>query len=176
MTSPFTAGRKLRVSELAESIPLFCRQLTAQTVNNSATFVDVTGLTIALKANRVYAIDGYLAYSSNTTADIKFRLIGPTGCSGAWGLYSIASGSADGGSGSVNGFRLTDYTTGGGGFAASGNNTPNGNMSCPPRGFIQTGVNAGTLKLQFAQSTANGSDTTVAAGSWLRVAELAEII
>jgi hypothetical protein len=40
-----------------------------------------------------------------------------------------------------------------------------------PHAYFTT-TDAGTLQLQFAQATSNGSDTIVKTGSWMRVTRL----
>lgn len=168
----FVAGQKIRASELNATLPVFGRTTSDVSVNNTTTFADATGLSVAVEANAVYALTGFIKYASGATPDIKFCLIGPTGAGGNWGIHGLIQ-SASASTGSFEAFVLSGIGSsnqlglGGNGIAAG--NDVWGSLA----GHITTGSTSGTLKLQFTQVTANASNTFVRSGSWIRIDRIA---
>jgi hypothetical protein len=135
---------------------------TADTVRNSAgtgtTLTDDPHLVVPLLANTLYHIQGVLFYTSAANADIKIAWIypaatsvdlacvggavGSTGAtaSGSWQTYDDASGTA--------------YITGLGGIDSQ-------KAHILVSGLVEVGANAGNLTLQWAQQTAQATDTTL---------------
>lgn len=167
----FVAGQKVRASELNSGLPVLARVSADVTVISSTTLIDITGLVVAVEADALYAWDAYLAYNSGATPDIKFAATVPSGTTGNWGIYPLVQ-SSTGSSGSIEGFRLDGY-----GDAnvqgAGGSDSFSGALMCMPRGYIDTSSTAGNFQMRFAQVTSNASNTTVKAGSWLRVQRIA---
>lgn len=165
----YVAGQKVRASELNSGQPLFARTFSDITVNNSTTLVDATGLVLPMLASAQYILNGMIKYQSGTTPDIKFALIGPSGSGGSWGGHALQTGAADTsdsietfcadaiGSGNVIGY-------GGGGSL---------NTMFFLRGLIFTTSTAGNLQVQFAQNTANASNTIVRNESWMTLQRVA---
>ncbi len=126
-----------------------------QTVNNDTTFQSDTQMVHALKPNRTYSMFFPLMFSSNATADIKVKWLIPTGASGKMGrsqsspqvLNSITSSTILGG---TNG---------------------NTNRCCVLYGFIIMGSTAGNMQFEWAQGTADVSDTIVLQGTQLILTE-----
>src|SRR3982751_1157963 len=85
----FTAGQKIRASDLNAGIPTLSRMTSDVSVISSTTYVDATGMSLPMEANSVYALDGFLKYRSATAADIKFILLGPTGAGGSFGIHGV---------------------------------------------------------------------------------------
>lgn len=137
-----------------------------QTVNNSATLVNDTALTVAVAANTTYAIEGFLAYDTSATADIKVAFTAPAGATLLWSPLGLA-GSSSGTSGSIDQRTLTTNNLALGGAGAGTNAVAN------PRGTLVTSSTAGSLTLQWAQNAAEVSDTKVKTGSWLKLTKLA---
>jgi hypothetical protein len=179
----FTVGQKLLASQLATIQGLVANGLSVPTgvgaiidpyctadttVNNSTTLVNVTGLSASLEANAKYSMDGFIAYTSGATPDIKFAWTVPSGATGWWAAWSTSTAAA-GTVGSVVSFWDTTFTAA---QSAGGSDTLSGNCSCLPHAYVVT-TNAGTIQLQFAQNTANASNTIVRAGSWLRFRRVA---
>lgn len=173
MTTPFAAGQKLRASELDDRLAVFGRVLADVSVTNSTTLVNAAGLAVAMQANSIYAMDGYIAYTCNGTADVKFAISVPTGTVGSWGLYAVAVGST-GGEGDISAARLDAFGDSSL-VTAGGNSVGTGAMSCLPRGLITTAATAGSLQVRFAQNTANATPTKIEAGSWLRLVRIGEL-
>ncbi len=55
----------------------------------------------------------------------------------------------------------------------SGADDLSGAMLAMPRGYIDTAATAGNFQGRFTQNTSNANNTTIKAGSWLRVVRLA---
>lgn len=153
--------------DLPYSIELM--RCTADTTrNNSTTLLDATGLSLSLAANATYCFHGCLIYTSGATPDIKFAWTIPSGMTGWWALWPTVQAAA-GTVGDVSCFWDTDF---GAAQGAGGSDTLSGKCSVLPHGYVVT-TNAGTLQVQFAQVTANASNTTVKIGSWLNFTRVA---
>lgn len=141
------------------SVPMLCTADTTR--NNNTTLLNVTGMSVALPVGK-YTFEGSLAYTTNATADIKFAMAVTgtfTGWIGYFGEYITGAGTV----GDLAAFRETSFTNV---QLLGGSDTASGNMLCRPGGYIDVTV-AATLQLQFAQNTANASDTIVRNGSHL---------
>jgi len=126
-----------------------------QTVNNSATLVNDSQLLFTINTSKRYYFMLSLGQNSNGTADLKIGWSVPTDSTMLW---SIAAGNSEAKS-------ETDTAMLSGGSA---------NL-CERivHGFITTSTTGGTLTLQWAQNTANASDTKVLAGSTFIIWEIA---
>jgi hypothetical protein len=126
-----------------------------QTINNSTSF-QTTTLTLTVAANEDWAWEIYLLYNSNSTADIKFEWQDiPTGLVGHWSALGYAANGTVDIQSKVS--LAGDLTAGGQGAV----------YATHLKGVFITGGTGGTLELNFAQNTANGSNTTVEIGSYL---------
>lgn len=132
--------------------PTFLDKTSDETLNNNDSLQDDNDLTFSVTANKNYAVWGTLLIDSGTTPDFKHQ----------WSLP--ASATADMTSSTavddVLPFNESDpgFATGGG----AGTPTP-----LTFTGTITVQGNAGTAVIQWAQNTADGSDTKVLEGSWL---------
>lgn len=130
-----------------------------ETVNNSNALQNDDELLFAVAANEVWQFEGVLFVSSNTTPDFKLTFTGPTGAVGGWGAIintNSASATAQNAAGAV--------------LGSADNLTTSGTFIETIRfwGGIHNGANAGNLTLQWAQNTANASNTIVYAGSYIK--------
>lgn len=123
-----------------------------ETVNNSTTLQADDHLTFTLETSSTYAFELYVLYSSDASADIKFSFTGPAGSAG---YFSTHGGTAA----YVIGTDINTQATSG---AAS-------IMAKSFIGAIATGLTGGSLTFEWAQNAAVAVDTTVYAGSWLKV-------
>ncbi|MES2209433.1 MAG: hypothetical protein V4515_04520 [Chloroflexota bacterium] len=158
-------GQRILASELNLALPILARATADVTRTSSTTLTDATGLAIALEADALYALEGYLAYNAGETGDLKVAFTVPAGATGHWGLYPIATAST-GSIGDLDARRQAAFgaaTT----QAAGGSAAFSSELMCPVFGYIDTAATAGTLQLQFAQNTSSGTGTTLKAGSWL---------
>lgn len=137
-----------------------------ETVNNSATLQDDDHLVLPVAANGVYFFEATLFYSTNATADLKLGWSVPAGATMVWGRGHAASSGAAGfhtanASGSVTALPTQASTIDVAGGAS------------PPYMFFTAGLitvssTAGNATLQWAQNTADVSDTKVLKGSFIR--------
>ena len=130
------------------------RKTSDETVNNSNTLQDDDDLVIAVGANEVWYFEALLLCSSNTTADYKFNVTVPSGATLTWVLL-----------GPLN---TDDTPSVSAGAGIAGNQDIGGAaVRIMIRGMLRVSSTAGNLQLQWAQNTANASDTKVLTDSWL---------
>lgn len=170
---PFVAGQKVRASQLNSGQPIMAYVASDVTIISSTSPTNITGLVAALEANALYAWDAFIAYTANETGDAKIGFTVPTGTTGVWGAFPIAASENIANTrGIVEGFRVDGYgdanTQG-----ISGADDLSGAMICCPRGYIDTASTAGNFQGRFAQLVSNANNTSIKAGSWLRVVRLA---
>jgi len=138
------------------------RKTADETVNNSATLQNDDHLVYALAASEVVAFECRLTYNTGATPDIKFAFTVPASATLKWNTV---------GAWRDNGGTVVPQTD----VAASGTAMAFGGFGAPDdttvtlSGTVVNSTNAGNLQLQWAQDTANGSDTIVRANSWMRV-------
>jgi hypothetical protein len=144
--------------------PIILYQGSDATRNNNTTLLS-TDLVFPGAANGIYAVALHLFYTSGTTPDIKFGMLGTATTTGSVGLQTVAT-TTTGLTGDVQTGRMTNFTTPGtiarGGGGALG-------VYCPGGGIIRMGATGGTVTLQFAQQTADASDTVFLADSHMMV-------
>lgn len=132
-------------------------------VNNSTALVD-SGLSVSVAANKTYKLTGFIIVDSGTTPDLKYGFSGPAGATLTWITNGIITGTASA--------QTIDRSmkTIGSAPVAIGVGAGAGVVSAMPFGTLITSATAGTFKLQFAQNTADVSDTKILAGSWIELA------
>jgi hypothetical protein len=170
---PIVAGGKLRVSDLTGTSGGGSAgggntviMVADVTVNNTTSFTDATGLSVAVVAGATYKFDAWCQYTSLNTPDFKIGLSVPASTTGYWSMAGYGrdvAPSADAGVGVH--YVTVDLATS---LTVAGDATGTLRMSCRPSGFFTTTA-AGTFVLRLAQRTANASNTTIRAGSWLTV-------
>jgi hypothetical protein len=122
-------------------------KVTNKTVNNSTVLTNDNELTWPMQVNTAYALDAHIRYQTNTAADAKIGWSYPAGAQMGWNLIA-------------NDASLVATITGD--YNESANPALGGNVVITwahAAGIIVTGGTAGALTLQFAQNTANASDT-----------------
>lgn len=157
--STFTAGMITRASLLEGLVPQFARKINDNAaVNNSTTFVNDSDLFLTVSANSVYVFEANIRYSSNNTADIKFRYTFPTNTT----------------------MRFIELS-----YIPAGTLQVSANTELSPisaqgstgqsfwRGLVITSTVSGVLQLQFAQDTANVSNTFTQAGAYMMAQKVA---
>lgn len=121
-----------------------------ETVNNSDTLTDDSTLQFSMDANRLYHIRGTIIYETDGVADFKCKWTGPASPT------EVTTVIVDG---------LGNHTI------FNSYDTLTNDVSSSERyaitfsAVVKNGANAGTFKFQFAQNTANVSDTKRKAGS-----------
>jgi hypothetical protein len=132
-----------------------------QTVNNTTTLVDVTQLAVYLAASESVFFEAVVRHNGDSTADIKIAFVAPAGATIRWdndqSIY-IAAGDAV----TISNAETSEGATRAFGAAA-------GTRTITIRGWVVMSTTAGALQMQFAQNTATVADTSILAGSTLRV-------
>lgn len=161
------AGARLSAATLSTLItevrPLRARKTAIQTVNNSAVLQNDNTLFLAVEASTVYHMESRIIHNSGTTPDFKAGWTYPTGLTMHYNRLGV--GLAGGGNvhllfSSIETTSILDD-----GFAAD--------RSFMMWGEVTVSTTAGTLQFQWAQNTANASDTSVLAGSYLKLTKVA---
>lgn len=152
----FLALQELTADELNAHLGLFARKATDETVNNSATLQNDDHLLVSVVAGDIYELTARLVISSGTTPDFKFGWTFPSGLTMS---YDIFEGETSTAADIFRGpFVQTDVPV----IPGIGSNQP-----VRVSGLVVVGSTAGSLRLQWAQNTANASDTIVRANSYL---------
>jgi len=127
-----------------------------ETVNNSTTLQNDDELLFAVAANEVFQFEGVLNLTTNPTPGFRMTFTGPTGAVGSFSaIYGdMLTGNADAASGPLGSpLQLASAQAG---------------ATVRFWGGIHNGATAGNLTLQWAQNTADASNTKVLAGSYIK--------
>lgn len=138
------------------------RTTNAAAINNSTVLVNDAVLAVTLDVTGTFSFRGRLYYDSSATGDIKMALTFPAVvANGAkWGLLgrnSVTNTNID-----------TPVATVSGSALAAGGNGVGTTAFFQFDGFITTSA-TGTLQVQYAQNTADPTNTTVQFGSFIEV-------
>jgi hypothetical protein len=138
------------------------RTANSAAVNNSTVLVNDGVLQLPVLANAVYEMKLVLLYNTNSTADIKIGFTAPAAA--AMNFAQVGAGLTPG---TLEGDVRLAFTTLAGTLAYGGIGADYYGRA---EGVLVMAGTAGTLTLQFAQSTANASNTIILAGSalWLK--------
>lgn len=143
--------------------PLVVRKTADETVNNSAALQNDDHLVFAIAANETWIARYAIMYSSNTTADFKFTLWSPGG--GATGIFA-SHGLGLGAESNVYDLASQAYTTWGTDIMACGGAGAVAALIILEMLVVNSST-PGNVTLQWAQNTADASDTKVLANSFL---------
>lgn len=134
-----------------------------EVINNSTTPVVDTALQRRVEANAVYHFEGEFVFDASATADLLFGFSAPAGSSGEWSAMGMGSGTSASPS-TVSTTRINLTTNAAFGAIAVGTQ-----QYLWFRGTIVTGATAGTFGVRYAQNTADASNLTPRAGSYLKM-------
>jgi hypothetical protein len=149
---PFVAGQILTAALLIAGVPIAVRKTADQTVNNSTVLVNDSELFWTPPVSTTYQLRLVLYYNSGTVPDIKAGWSLPAGATLTWGaLYVNTAGG------------LTVIGNLGAGTLSIGGLGAEANAEF--HGILTMGSTAGNVQLQWAQDTANASNTIVRANS-----------
>lgn len=132
-----------------------------EVVNNSTTLQDDDELTVSVEASKTYIFTIFCWLGTAGTGGFRFQLSVPSG--------GIADGTCFGTTSSGNAFQSIYIA---GNSAATGFTTYSTNTGEPfvvIRGAFINSTNAGSFTLQWAQSSADATNSTVAAYSWIEL-------
>ena len=143
---------------------LLARKSADQTVNNSAVLVNDTHLLFAVAASEVWWLQAWLMFDGGTIPDIKFHWTLPASATMRWGATSDGDASFGGSwsSFSTPVALLTEASTPA--YATIGAGTT---IGLSLTGIAVVAGTAGNVQLQWAQNTANASDTIMRTNSCL---------
>ena len=166
-------GNGSQVVEVADGASTNLALLSAeQTINNTATLATLTDFTTALVANATYVAEFVLIYLSGTTPDVKFKWdIGSvSGCTIEWGQTgaSAINAAAPSGGGAITTYNSMHDQTQTMALAGQGTGADN-KVVVPIFATIHNSSTAGNLNFQWAQNTANGSNTSLLVGSYMKI-------
>ena len=136
---------------------------------STITPTDVTGLSFAIGANEIWALDMVLLTCSSTTADITFSWTYPVDCTMRWGNRGSSQNNA--GADPSAGVMPTTHNLDGpitwtpsfGGYGVA----PASPVPVSMYGLVTNGATAGTVQLQFAQLVSDATVTSVEAQSFI---------
>lgn len=135
------------------------RTSDSSAVNNSTTLVNDSTLKVSIGASRSYWFYGVVLYNTSAVADLKLAFTVPAGASLIWAGIGYHLSTAAG--------VAFNYASGSGttmSFGGVGANT-----CCFILGTGTISATQGDLQLQFAQDTAEATNTVLLSGSWLKV-------
>jgi len=140
---------------------------SAETVNDSTVLQNDDDLVAAVAASTKYIFKAVLYFTGNVAADIKFAFTTPASITFMRWSGGMVEYNVDG----TNLQHCAVITASG----TAGNTAAQGaTETCYViHGILSNGINAGNLQLQWAQQTANASDTDMLPGSHLIVWEMA---
>lgn len=139
------------------------RTADSAAINNSTVLVSDGSMTTNLVAAATFHYEGELIYDSSTTADIKVATVWPAGAAGRFNgfghdpttITSFKSASATASASAIS-------------FGGAGVGTV---TVARFSGFLTT-VGAGTFAVQYAQNTADPTNTIVRASSYIRICRI----
>ena len=166
-------GNASQVVEIADGASTNLALLAAETtINNTSTLTTLTDFTTALVANATYVAEFVLIYLSGTTPDVKFKwdITSVSGCTIEWGQTgaSAINAAAPSGGGAITTYNsMHDQTQT---MAISGQGTGADNkVVVPIFATIHNSSTAGNLNLQWAQNLADGSNSSLLVGSYMKI-------
>lgn len=132
-------------------------------VTNSSTVQNDDDLAFAIGASEVWSFALFLTITSGTTPDFRLTFTVPSGATIRIGgtMLRAAGDSNNATAQHLIGDGTTTYDVNADAFA-----------TLTLQGYVVNSTNAGTVQLQWAQATADMSDTVVQAGSWLKAKRL----
>lgn len=165
LTTLPSAGSKLRASVfaalMAERMPITARKTANETIISNSTLQNDDELFVAVEASCTYHMELRISCTSGITPDLKIGWTYPTGTTIRWsGVDADTAGAVR-----IAGNLLETSVPA---IVGSG-----GDVAVFYTGMVITGVNAGTLQLQWAQNTLTASNSTVYAGSFLTIKRVA---
>lgn len=159
--TPAAARTALGFDGMVPKIP-FTVGLESDFTTPSTSFVNVTGVSFLVEANKRYAVSYYILTNKNDTSGLAIQFTGPASPTKISlrqfvGTTSFANAVAN---------LITAFST-----ASTTFNTFNGDsLATASTGIIDNGANSGTVQLQLRAVT--GGTARIYAGSYLQVTEL----
>lgn len=163
------AGSKVTKARIAQQQIQVITSSSTQVVNNSTTTVDDNELVVALDANASYILELQVAFdNANTTPGYRTAWSMPTGATG----FRYIFGSTQTGASFTDETNTKGKVVSGGLTVQSTHRSGTADQSHSEWLTVVT-TNAGNAQFQFAQQTANASNTTRLENSYIRVQRVA---
>lgn len=141
-------------------------------INNSTTLTTLADFTVQIAANGVYVAEILLIYLTGTTPDIQFKwdITAVTGTTIEWGQTgpSTINAAAPSGGAAITTYNSMHDVSQAMVLAGQGTGADN-KVVVPISAMIHNGVTTGDLRFQWAQNTADSSDTKILVGSYMKV-------
>jgi hypothetical protein len=157
----FAAGDKPTASQVDDLAPRYAYKSGDETIISNSTMQNDDHMFLTVAASTKYEFELYVAYNSGTTPDLKIGWTVPTGATNVYRVdYFDTSAVAQKGQSSTvltAGFAV-------GGFASD--------LYAVFAGTLSISTTAGTFQIQWAQNTLTASNSTVRAGSFLRLQKI----
>lgn len=142
---------------------IIIRKTSNETINNSATLQNDDVLVFAASANTTYSIKLFVLYDASQASDFQYAFTLPTSASG----YKVTTNTTtttttcSGSSGSMvyNDITITNNNVGAAGVGAT--------CALMIDGTVITAGTAGNVQFRWAQATADATNATVQANSWM---------
>lgn len=141
-----------------ERTALFVLKGSDEIVNNSAALQNDDALVLAVSANATYLLRCHIVQNSGATPGFKVDVTMPAGASWKPGTFDCGSSAANEQTGVMSTAAISGIT----GAAAD--------AFVDFEAVVVISATSGNVQVRWAQNTANASDTTVRAGSWLELA------
>lgn len=165
----FLAGQRITAALLRSAQPQVVRKTADTNRSATTTFEDDPHLTVAVEANAVYVMDGWIKYFADPTPDIKIQFTIPTGTLGEWAWLMPGSTTAATG---TTGYSIRTETNDVSG-SRTGYGTSDSVMFTPISGLWRVASTSGSITMQWAQNTSNATSTNIYTDSWLRFQRIA---
>jgi hypothetical protein len=139
-----------------------------RTINNTIVVADVSGLSFPVEANSLYEFYLTMMHASESvTSDIRLSWSYPAGATMRWGpMGESAFEGWDGGNAlTTPGFLKNETQDDGVGTVDNTGQNPSGRIE---KGVVRVGGTAGTVQLRWRQGSAEATDNTIKADSYIK--------
>lgn len=145
-------------------IPVRRYKTANETINNSATLQNDDHLFFPIGANEVWVVEYNLFVSAvSATSDFKIALALPAGATSAMSIVGLAAAAASAEADA----KFQSFTSAATALTAGIQADSSSNGFVRYQAYVATAGTAGTVMMQWAQATANASDTVLRLGSFL---------
>ncbi|MBT2508796.1 hypothetical protein J7I98_23500 [Streptomyces sp. ISL-98] len=163
------SGRRMSAGVYQSMLPQEKWKTAHEDRSATTTFADDTDLTTELEANAVYHVIMYLHYAAISTAGFKTAWTVPSGATGNRSAQGAGSAATDATAATTSRFGVHAFTT----SVSYGTRNSASNQCLAQEEAIVTTTSAGTLAVQWAQTTSDATATRLGAGSIMIVRRIA---
>lgn len=167
---PIAAGDDLTADLLSEMLPRIIVKPAATTITSSTSLTADPDLTMALEANATYFVEFYIRYTAINAEKFKTTWTVPSGAGGNRAVIGPGSSANDTNLDNSEGrFGAHAYGTA---VGYGTRNSATNQCSVIETAVLITGSSAGSVTLNWGQSTSGSTGTTVDAASLMRVTRI----